>query len=130
MASRRTIGSRISASSAQTAPPHSILTASQETGSNVNRAHACTAGRSSFPGTRETAIALKRAVCIASPRGRHDPTGARSPGPSYEQLMTDLKSMSMLAVGRRYGVSDNAVRKWIRWYEYQREMKRRQDEAA
>ena len=44
--------------------------------------------------------------------------------------MTDLKSMSMLAVGRRYGLSDNAVRKWIRWYEYQREMKRRQDEAA
>jgi len=25
--------------------------------------------------------------------------------------------MSMLAVGRKYGVSDNAVRKWIRWYE-------------
>jgi transposase-like protein len=25
--------------------------------------------------------------------------------------------MSMVAVGRRYGVSDNAVRKWIRWYE-------------
>lgn len=25
--------------------------------------------------------------------------------------------MSFLAVGRKYGVSDNAVRKWIRWYE-------------
>ena len=28
-----------------------------------------------------------------------------------------LGSMSYCAVGRKYGVSDNAVRKWIRWYE-------------
>jgi transposase-like protein len=40
--------------------------------------------------------------------------------------MGDVKSMSMLAVGRKYGVSDNAVRKWIRWYEYEHP----QDEAA
>jgi transposase-like protein len=39
--------------------------------------------------------------------------------PSYEHLMADVQSMS-LAVGRKYGVSDNAVRKWIRWYEYER----------
>ena len=25
--------------------------------------------------------------------------------------------MGWSAVGRRYGVSDNAVRKWVRWYE-------------
>jgi transposase-like protein len=25
--------------------------------------------------------------------------------------------MSLLAVGRKYGVSDNAVRKWLRAYE-------------
>ncbi|MEA2196683.1 MAG: hypothetical protein QOJ25_734, partial [Solirubrobacteraceae bacterium] len=30
--------------------------------------------------------------------------------------------MSYVAVGRKYGVSDNAIRKWIRWYEYQREL--------
>lgn len=42
--------------------------------------------------------------------------------PSYEQLMADVASMSFLAIGRKYGVSDNAVRKWIRWYVYQREM--------
>jgi hypothetical protein len=37
--------------------------------------------------------------------------------PSYEQLKEDVRTMSMLAVGRKYGVSDSAVRKWIRWYE-------------
>jgi uncharacterized protein YjcR len=34
--------------------------------------------------------------------------------------MEDVASMSFLAIGRKYGVSDNAIRKWIRWYEYER----------
>jgi HNH endonuclease len=37
--------------------------------------------------------------------------------PSHEQLKADLARMSYLAVGRKYGVSDNAIRKWLRWYE-------------
>ena len=36
--------------------------------------------------------------------------------------MADVASMSFVAIGGKYGVSDNAVRKWIRWYGYQREM--------
>jgi hypothetical protein len=36
--------------------------------------------------------------------------------PSYEQLQRDVAELSMVAVGRKYGVSDNAVRKWLRWY--------------
>jgi ribosomal protein L37E len=39
--------------------------------------------------------------------------------PSYEQLLADLESMSFVAAGRKYGVSDNAVRKWVRWYQHQ-----------
>lgn len=41
--------------------------------------------------------------------------------PSYKDLMDDLQAMSCLAVGRKYGVSGNAVRKWIRWYEADQE---------
>ena len=41
----------------------------------------------------------------------------RVPRPPYEQLLAELASSSFLAVGRRYGVSDNAVRKWLRAYE-------------
>ena len=37
--------------------------------------------------------------------------------PSYEQLLKDVSEMSVVKVGRKYGVSDNAVRKWLRWYE-------------
>ena len=60
--------------------------------------------------------------------GRRHATGKRDPRPqqrkverpSYAQLVTDLQSMSFVATGRKYGVSDNAVRKWIRRYEYER----------
>jgi uncharacterized protein YjcR len=38
--------------------------------------------------------------------------------------------MSFLAMGRKYGVSDNAIRKWIRWYEYARDNEAREDQAA
>ncbi len=50
-------------------------------------------------------------------RGIPQPCRRKVPRPSLGQLMDDLRSMSFLAVGRKYGVSDNAVRKWIRWYE-------------
>ena len=29
--------------------------------------------------------------------------------------------MSYCAVGRKYGVSDNAIRKWLKWYQRERE---------
>jgi HNH endonuclease len=37
--------------------------------------------------------------------------------PPYDKLMAELAASSYLAVGRRYGVSDNAIRKWVRAYE-------------
>jgi hypothetical protein len=40
--------------------------------------------------------------------------------PPYEQLMRELAETNYSAVGRKYGVSDNAVRKWVRWYERER----------
>jgi hypothetical protein len=32
--------------------------------------------------------------------------------PSREQLKQDIRTMSFLAIGRKYSVSDNAIRKW------------------
>lgn len=34
--------------------------------------------------------------------------------PTLEQLENDLKSLSMVAVGKKYLVSDNTIRKWIK----------------
>lgn len=37
--------------------------------------------------------------------------------PSYEQLIKEISETSYSAVGRKYGVSDNAIRKWKKSYE-------------
>jgi hypothetical protein len=73
----------------------------------------------------------------ASYRGKPRPESRKVQRPSYEQLMADVRTMSFLAIGRKYGVSDNAVRKWIRWYENEAERGRsveteepREDRAA
>lgn len=34
--------------------------------------------------------------------------------PTKEQLNTDLLTMSYTSVGKKYGVSDNAIRKWLK----------------
>jgi hypothetical protein len=53
-------------------------------------------------------------------RGVSRPSLRKVRRPLYEQLLADAGRMSMLAVGRKYGVSDNAVRKWLRAYERER----------
>jgi hypothetical protein len=50
-------------------------------------------------------------------RGEPHPDARKVERPPYEQLLEEIEATSYLAVGRKYGVSDNAVRKWVRWYE-------------
>jgi ferredoxin len=59
----------------------------------------------------------------SSNRGVPNPALRRVERPPYEQLVREIAETSYLAVGRRYGVSDNAVRKWVLQY-------RREEEAA
>ena len=54
-------------------------------------------------------------------RGMPKPEIRKAPRPPYEKLLAEIEATSYLAVGRKYGVSDNAVRKWVRFYERQRE---------
>lgn len=67
--------------------------------------------------------------CGVHSRGSTDPQPSRRKveRPTYEQLRRDLAESNFCAVGRKYGVSDNAVRKWVRWYE---EAERRASRAA
>ena len=41
----------------------------------------------------------------------------KSQRPPYEQLKKEIKETSFCAVGRKYNVSDNAIRKWLKQYE-------------
>lgn len=54
-------------------------------------------------------------------RGKPNPEIRKVERPPYEQLLEEIEATGYLAVGRKYGVSDNAVRKWVRWYERQRD---------
>jgi transposase-like protein len=37
--------------------------------------------------------------------------------PPYEQLITDVKDTNYVKTGKKYGVCDNTIRKWIIAYE-------------
>lgn len=55
-------------------------------------------------------------------RNRERPTGPRPEQrkverPPYAQLLHEIETSSWSAVGRRYGVSCNAVRKWVQAYQ-------------
>jgi hypothetical protein len=36
--------------------------------------------------------------------------------PSYEQLLKDKETLNMVQIGKKYNVSDNTIRKWIKRY--------------
>jgi hypothetical protein len=45
--------------------------------------------------------------------------------PSYEELILDIDELGYCAVSRKYGVSDNAIRKWVTQYEREFELQER-----
>jgi hypothetical protein len=52
--------------------------------------------------------------------GRPIPGARRVERPPYEELVAEVAATSWRAVGRKYGVSDIAIRKWVRDYERER----------
>lgn len=36
--------------------------------------------------------------------------------PSYDVLLSELSKLNYVQVGKKYGVSDNTIRKWIKMY--------------
>jgi hypothetical protein len=63
-------------------------------------------------------------------RGVPRPGARKVERPLYEKLLEEIESTGYLAVGRKYGVSDNAVRKWVRFYERQMEREAAEREGA
>jgi len=42
--------------------------------------------------------------------------------PSFQVLKNEVEKLGYSVTGKKYGVSDNAVRKWLKFYENQSEM--------
>jgi transposase-like protein len=77
-------------------------------------------GGSFFP-RHERHRYCSRACGQRAERGRGpQPARRRVERPPYEQLLAEIEARGYLGVGRKYGVSDNAIRKWRRAYEAER----------
>jgi hypothetical protein len=98
--------------------PNCAATLETHCGRNVLLSRECLICRESFQPTDR-----RQRHCSRSCSGRTEPHRLRALAartverPPYDQLMRELAETSWSAVGRKYGVSDNAVRKWVRWYE-------------
>jgi hypothetical protein len=74
-------------------------------------------------GTRFDRVRAEQRYCSRACGTRYErvrgprPSAWKVEHPPYEQLAREVAETSYLAVGRKYGVSDNAIRKWLRAYE-------------
>ena len=102
--------------------PNCAATFDTHCGKNKNRIHAF---RDCAECAQEFApkYGQQRFCCISCAKRNHGrvytprPEIRRVERPPYEQLMRELAETNYSAVGRKYGVSDNAIRKWVRAYE-------------
>jgi transposase-like protein len=67
-------------------------------------------------GTRWDRTQTSRRGAMGVPRFR----ARKAERPPREQLLREINEIGYLAVGRKYGVSDTAIRKWVRQYERER----------
>lgn len=102
--------------------PNCAATLDTHCGRNVNRERTCAVcGQGFIPKWRDQRQCSW--VCGGfSERSRAASYARRKvERPPYEQLLEELANSSYLAIGRKYGVSDNAIRKWVRQYERERQ---------
>ncbi len=98
--------------------PNCAATLDTHCGRNVLRSRECLVCHEPFEPTDR-----RQRHCSRSCSGRTEPNRLRAVAarrverPPYDQLVREVAATSWSAVGRKYGVSDNAVRKWVRWYE-------------
>ena len=58
------------------------------------------------------------------------PGARKAPRPSHAELLLEVEGHGYLGAGRRYGVSDSAIRKWLRQYERERAIAEGRDPDA
>ncbi len=78
-------------------------------------------GRSFMPGSSTQRYCSRECGTRWARQGRPKPGLRRVTRPPYPQLVREIHALGCLAVGRRYGVSDNAIRKWVRQYQAEQE---------
>jgi len=67
-----------------------------------------------YYGANERFCSMK---CSSKYIARLNKKDRRANRPKFAQLMLEIEETSYLAVGKKYGVSDNAIRKWVKYYQ-------------
>lgn len=105
----------------RTVCPNCAATLDTHCGRNLRRVRFCRACGDKFEPSHTEHVYCSRKCAGRSPkRTLSRPLARRAERPPYEQLMREIEETNWSAVGRKYGVSDNAVRKWVRAYERDR----------
>jgi hypothetical protein len=98
--------------------PNCAATLDAHCGRNKNLARTCVVCGQSFRSGAPTQMHCSERCGGRSEATRSAALAARKvERPPYERLLQEIAETSWTAVGRKYGVSDNAVRKWVRTYE-------------
>ena len=101
--------------------PNCAATLDTHCGRNLRTPRACAACRTPFVPNFHRQRYCSRACGGHSPASRRAQRRARRAArPPLHVLRAEVGAFGYLAVGRKYGVSDNAIRKWIRAYELER----------
>jgi hypothetical protein len=108
--------------------PNCAATLDTHCGKNIPRSRTCEGCGSTFSPKRSKHRYCSHPCFVSSQWREHGPRPEtrKVERPPYEQLLREIDETSYLAVGRKYGVSDNAIRKWVVWYERELEAKRTQ----
>lgn len=102
--------------------PNCAATFDTHCGRSIRRHRFCRrCGEEFWPRASRQRYCSKECGLRAPPPPGPRPHTRKVPRPPYAQLLREVRALGWSAVGRRYGVSDNAVRKWVRQYERERE---------
>jgi hypothetical protein len=101
--------------------PNCAATLDTHCGRNVTLVRACETCGDTFKASRPVQRWCSPRCAQLGDAGRRGHLKLRrAERPPYEQLVAEVRQLGWSAVGRRYGVSDNAIRKWVRAYERER----------
>jgi hypothetical protein len=100
--------------------PNCAATLETHCGRNLSRPAVCAACGREFPRRGAQRHCSRECGQRSELAGQAKRALRRAERPPYEQLLAEIEATGRSAVGRRYGVSDNAVRKWVRAYEAER----------
>jgi hypothetical protein len=74
-------------------------------------------GRTFDPGYASQRYCSRYCAMRRERDGGPQPARRKVTRPPYTHLVREIRALGYVGTGRRYGVSDNAIRKWVRQYE-------------